>query len=138
MNTSEIHNPCPDCWQGWTWARAWVGTIAYRLGMLNKSAKDTSVVDFPTMHPWLRDDPYPPERSAWALAGLRRAGVDAALTSPPGEDIVPLVDGLHQLAQEGISVGYDHILERAIIRAAGLDPDTWGICQRCAGTAVLD
>jgi hypothetical protein len=129
--------PCPDCWNGYTWARAWLGMIAYRLGMI----ADEQGRNGP-MHPWLRDDPQPPTRPEY----VRQARPDLREMERPSDDMAELIAGLdaaydkawlaahpqHKHAGRG-----DRYLGEVIIRAAGLDPAVWGVCQRCGGTAEL-
>jgi hypothetical protein len=117
-------DPCPDCVNGWTNAAEWLQTYCHRLTML---ADDTvSAERGRGLHPWLNSDPYPPTDRRGNGQPLR-----------PGPDIVDLVKGLG--ARESF-MGFsgDHSVFNTIVRAAGLDPDTWGLCATCDGHGTVE
>lgn len=110
--------PCPAgdaCVAGHTSARAWLHDLV-QLTLMTGSAAQRPDRD---LHPWLED------------LSLRPDG-------HPTPDAVDLTTGL--AGREPGSLGHDGSdrfqATQKIIRAAGLDPDTWGICPACGGHGV--
>lgn len=137
LTRDKEHMPCPECHNGVTWARAWLRTYIYRIQMLTDDCFSQCL-----MHPWLSGDPYPPRRAEWVIEGLEELGIAVPNIGRPSADIKMLTDGLHQAARDDPgrvdeNVWYEYILEIPIIRAAGLDPKIWGVCQRCQGQATI-
>ncbi len=109
------YKKCPDCSNGYTQARERLEEMAHLLLVAGND-----VVRGKT-HPW---------SSQSAVHGEYR----------PGRDMLELTDGLAGRKHDGTVFGYDSCARwstvKAIIKAAGLDPDTWGICPTCEGEAV--
>lgn len=115
--------PCPAgeaCDRGQTSARAWVDEIARLALMLDDDMGSRS------------NDLYPFFRS---VAG----GGTHALRPRPSADIREFVTGL---AGHENMVGHDVYDRRRattrLIEAAGLDPQTWGVCPKCAGRGSVE
>jgi hypothetical protein len=105
--TIPTDTPCKDCFTtGLTVARRWLQHLAEQLiGLV--------------------DDPDATARGLGILTGER--------LGRPGPDMAALADGLI-----GVRSPYGGAIDVygatiTIIRAAGLDPDTWGICTTCGG-----
>ncbi len=120
--------PCPAgpaCVAGATSARAWVGQIAQLALMLDED-RDAQQRERP-MHPYFDSVPRP---YGWRW----RANVR------PSPDIAEFGTGLG--GREARFFGHDGIDQwhatKKLIEAAGLDPDTWGICQECAGRGSVE
>ena len=113
--------PAERSGSGVTAAREWIGHFAHMILML---AEEVPEYKNPTsdsartgrLHPWLQSMEYRPH-------------------VPPSADIRELTGGLAGRAPRGW--GHDAIdrwhATDAIIKAAGLDPKTWGICPACQG-----
>ncbi|MFI1889827.1 hypothetical protein [Streptomyces jumonjinensis] len=103
---------CPDCELGSTPARDWLAALVQLLMMLPE--------DRATTHPYITALARRPSRA-------------------PGPEIAELTTGL---AGRRGPFGHDSTDEwkaaSKIIKAAGLDPDTWGICPACHGHASTE
>lgn len=115
--------PCPagvDCQHGTTRARAWVKGLAHLCLMLDDDLQDQ--LRGRKLHPYLANVPS-------YTNGAR-----------PSVDIHEFGVGL--AGREGGFLGHDSIdswqAQRKLIEAAGLDPDTWGICPTCKGAAAVE
>lgn len=117
----RLHMPrCTDCsGTGATPARQWVGDIADLLLMLDcdVTAQDRGR----GLHPYLSDLMQRPRQR-------------------PSRDAIEFGTGLAGRApsfmmHDGIDSW--RALEK-VIRAAGLDPETWGMCAMCAATGVVE
>lgn len=127
---------CPDCSEhdyygkptrgtGTTVARRYVHELVRLLMLAGGDGYDSQFPErikrrnFP--HPWLKETPL--------LSDL----------PPPDAELTQLTDGLAERKCDG-PLGYDSIAtwvaERNIIKAAGLDEKTWGICPTCKGDAI--
>lgn len=122
----ELHaSPCPACSNGFTAAREWLDTLVGLLMMLpDETPERRNVKDMRggRMHPYLErleNRPY----------------------SRPSADITELTGGLAGRAPRA-TWGHDATDRWAanakVIEAAGLDPESWGLCPTCAGTACLE
>lgn len=112
------YKPCPDvaCQYGCTPARSWLEAITHLILIAgSETAKGGAVT-----HPWL-----------WALRNA--PGV------LPSSDMADLSTGLAERSPDSF-LGHDAVdrwtATRKIIQAAGMDPDTWGICPTCKGHCV--
>lgn len=109
---------CSDCDGGATATRQWLEGIAHIILMLDDDLL-AQRAERP-IHPWLAQlATHPASRPSPDAAelGLGLAGRSGA--GPFGHDAI---DRWRTTA--------------AIIKAAGLDPETWGICPTCKGTAL--
>ena len=130
--------PCPAgpmCMNGSTPARAWVGQLAHMLLMLDDDR--SSQQRGRRMHPYFDSVPRPFGTNTDLFARLR----DPYPRVPrPSEDIAEFGTGL--AGREGGWLGHDAIdrwrATNAVIKAAGLDPDVWGICQECQGHGSVE
>ncbi|MBG0818344.1 hypothetical protein [Planomonospora sp. ID82291] len=124
---AELRMPlCPACRYGHTAAREWLETFTHLLLMLadettaavrRKRARGQAT----TMHPYFQHLlDQPPTR--------------------PGDDIEELTVGLAgRPPRDGMHDGLDRWnATKAIITAAGLDPQTWGVCARCSGEGRIE
>ena len=107
---------CPDCGgHGTTTARRWVRACAHMLLMLDDDLDDQARGR--EMHLYFRDF------------------YTSAYGTRPSPDIREFGTGL--AGRAGSFIGHDSIdgwrATEKIIRAAGLDPETWGYCARCGG-----
>jgi len=123
-------DPCPDCCHGLTPARAWVEQMADLLLMLDDDVRDQERGR--ETHPYFESLPKP--------YGNERDRPTAFRAIRPSADIRELGTGL--AGREGSVFGHDACdrwsTANKIIAAAGLDPDVWGICQRCCGHASIE
>lgn len=131
--------PCPavdvDCFNGFTASRAWVHSVAYLLLMLDDDRRDQERGR--PMHPYFHSlEIHPHYSREW----YEQHGLFTRTLPRPGADIVAFGTGL--AGREGGWLGHDGCdqwtAEKSVIRAAGLDPDTWGICQKCGGRASVE
>lgn len=130
MPESLHEAPCPagdTCLNGETAARAWVGKVAYLLLMLDddRSAQQRGR----PMHPYFDSVPRPYGPPPTYDSNAR-----------PSADIAEFGAGL--AGREGSLMGHDALdhwsTKEKVIRAAGLDPEVWGICPRCYGHATVE
>ncbi|MGH3924413.1 MAG: hypothetical protein ACRDTT_16385 [Pseudonocardiaceae bacterium] len=119
-------SPCPAgpaCLRGETAARAWVAQVT-RLSLMLDDDRAAQERGRP-MHPYFDSFPKP-----WRTGGVPR----------PSPDIAEFGAGL--AGRESGSLGHDSLdqwqAEKKILRAAGLDPDVWGICPECAGHGSVE
>ena len=114
----ETEKKCPKCLHGYTMARK---RLADLVSLLLLSGSDSMKK---TCHPYFRDAPL--FHSEGAVCG---------------KDMAELTTGLAERPPEG-PLGHDVIdswkAEDKIIKAAGLDPETWGVCQECKGSGVVN
>lgn len=116
---------CSQCGSGWTPARQFLSAITHVLTAAAETAFDQKI--------GYRAHPY-----ASSLMEMH------ALTRHPGEDIIELVGGLTggTMRTFGETLSFDsmarHAMEEAIIRAAGLDPDQWGVCVNCYPDGIAE
>ncbi len=109
--------PCPAgdaCVNGYTTARTWLSGMTSLLLLVGDAAQNTNR----SVHPYL---------DAVPVYSARR----------PSPDAIELTAGLAgRPPREFGHDGSDRIQATdAIIRAAGLDPATWGVCPSCHGHA---
>jgi|ERR1051326_3799192 hypothetical protein len=121
--------PCPAgdaCLNGHTAAGAWVGEIAHLALMLDDDLGSQQRGH--RMHPYFDSVPRPYGSSSM------RSDVR------PSPDIAEFGAGL--AGRSGSFMGHDAIdrwrATDALIRAAGLDPKTWGICPECQGHGSVE
>ncbi|MEU4234893.1 hypothetical protein AB0F17_62360 [Nonomuraea sp. NPDC026600] len=118
--------PCPACRRGYTAAREWVDALAFLLLMLpdetpaaavRKRARGRSAA----MHPFV-------------------ASLMERPSERPDDGIEELTAGLAgRPPRDGDHDDLDVMkASRAIVAAAGLDPDVWGVCNRCGGRAQIE
>lgn len=104
---------CPDCDNGATTARDYLGSLAHLILVTANDARRGEC------HPWTHKIPLSPD-------------------APPSEDMLELSEGL--AGRPCDFMGHDAIdrwnATKAIIEAAGLDPEEWGICDTCGGNAI--
>lgn len=109
------YKACPDCENGYTPDHRWLDAIVHVLML----AGEAGIEDRP-LHPWLRE---------LALAPSQR----------PTPGMAKLTEGLAGRPPDR-PFGHDSIdnwsASKKIIEAAGLDPETWGICSTCKGSAI--
>lgn len=127
--------PCAACTQsvvtgrhstGTTAAREWVSTLTHLLLMLANEAPARKNQRLGSsrrgeLHPWLQSMNYRPR-------------------VPPSDDIIELTSGLAGRMPSAMghdSIDYWHAAD-AIVAAAGLDPEVWGICTTCHGEGVTE
>ena len=114
-----LEDRCGDCdGRGMTTARCWVEHLMSMVLMLNTDLNDQARGR--PMHPY--------------FDGVGHYG------GRPSPDIFELV---HGLAGRGDPGGWSDALDRwaatkNLIRAAGLDPEVWGICVVCAGHGTVE
>lgn len=120
MPESLEERDCEVCENGSTSARAWVEQIANLLLMLDDDRR--AQAQGRPIHPYLLD------------TGSFANGVR------PSADIAELGAGL--AGRESGWLGHDAIdrwhATSKIIEAAGLDPETWGICPACKGHGSIE
>jgi hypothetical protein len=131
--------PCPTCVDGATAASKWLETFCRRLWMLAEDA--IAQERGKPMHPYLTNDPCPvTTRGAYNAA--THTWTEWPQLIRPSADILPLIGGLVGETPDyfrGIIPGdHSYKMLMKIVEAAGLDPDTWGICTTCNGEARLD
>lgn len=129
----RLHDdPCPagrTCFNGATGARAWVQQMAHMLLMLDddRSAQERGR----PMHPYFASMPWPYRTGDWDQPADSRR---------PSADIAEFGTGL--AGRESSWLGHDAIdrwqAEEKLIRAAGLDPETWGLCPTCKGHGSVE
>jgi hypothetical protein len=117
----ELHErKCPDCRIGTTPGREWLSALVRMILMLDDDLRDQQLGR--PLHPY--------------LAELQNVYTDQRPTS----DVKALATGL--AGREAGFHGHDACdtwaAERAIVTAAGLDSDTWGICPTCDGHASVE
>ena len=120
--------PCPaKCSNGNTAAGEWLTKMVHLLLMLpdevpGRKSPDTDSARRGTLHPWLQSMEWRP-------------------SVPPSEDIAELTGGLAGRPPRG-AFGHDAIDNwqacKAIVSAAGLNPDSWGLCPVCQGHARVE
>lgn len=123
-------DPCPNagtrCVNGSTAARAWVEQLVQLLLMLDDAGLHRRRQ---TMHPYFDSVPRP---YVFVDDDGRRVLRCAEFPTP---DIAEFGTGL--AGRPAGLLGHDAIdrwrAEKKIVEAAGLDPDTWGICPACGG-----
>lgn len=108
------YRKCPRCERGLTSAREYLEAVVRLLAIGGSSTLRKE------RHPWMDGFPFSP------------SGVLS-------QDIVDLTTGLCGRSPS-CPFGHDSLdvwrATKAIIGAAGLDSETWGICQHCGGDAV--
>lgn len=122
--------PCPEggitCANGETAARAWVGTIARLLLLLD----DKRAVERGKLHPYFDSISRPYGYQGESYRSL----------PVPTPDIAEFGAGL--AGREPAFFGHDSIdawtAQRKVIEAAGLDAETWGICPACGGEGSVE
>jgi hypothetical protein len=123
--------PCSDCQGGQTYAGWWLQRLCQRLEMLARDVIDQERGK--PMHPWLANDPYPPTDSTHLF-------MPATRVLRPSKDMLALIAGLEGVPEEQVHGrfwgGRDHMLFRAIVKAAGLEH--WGGCETCQGEGTLE
>lgn len=112
---NPYYKRCPDCEGGYTPDHKWLSSIVHLLLMAGAAG-----IDDGPLHPWL-----------WNMT--------LAPNTKPSIEMAKLTGGLAGRMPR-VPFGHDGSdnwsAERKIIIAAGLDPETWGICQTCKGEAV--
>lgn len=110
--------PCPsdDCDNGSTVAAAWVEKIVWQLLILASADEANGQA----LHPWLKSVPLRPEKlpKPEAIRELT-GGLSREYRAPFGHDACDRWSAM-----------------KAVVRAAGLDPDAWCTCQTCKGHAM--
>lgn len=109
------HHPrdCPDCKRGYTHAAEWLHSIVHLLMMAGRDSAQGN------LHPWLAQLSTRPSNE------------------PPSPDMAELTTGLAGRAPSFIHDSLDNYSAyEKIIKAAGLDPKKWGICQTCKGEGI--
>lgn len=129
--------PCTDCENGWTAACEWLRILCSRIQGLASDIGDQRAGK--PAHPYLAQD-MNPFTTRGKFDG--RGWTELPALIRPSDDILPLVAGLTGRDEEHLMhpVAGDHSLGilLKIVAAAGLDPDTWGICTTCGGEATLE
>lgn len=120
--------PCPaGCSNGSTAAGEWLSSLVYLLLMLPDEVPEwknprTDSARRGQLHPWLQSLEHRP-------------------SGPPSADIAELTGGLAGRPPRQ-PFGHDALDQwqacKAVVRAAGLDPDTWGRCPQCKGRATVE
>lgn len=128
LTPDRLHEDgCPDCTRGHTAAAEWLQVLASRMDMLGSDIGDQQRGR--PLHPWLAQDSYPPTSDEYQV--LR-----------PSEDILDLLAGLTGRDKgdllSPLRGGDGYRIARKIIEAAGLDPETWGVCQACKGHGSIE
>lgn len=132
-----LEDRCPDCRRGYTWAREWIETLTNRIDMLASDVGDQDRGR--PMHPWLAEDQYP-ATTDFEYDEHRRL-VATPKVMRPSRDILELIAGLTGEDEKrllGPLRGSSYGIQKKLIEAAGLDPNTWGICPTCKGHATLE
>lgn len=120
---AELQLPrCPDCaGSGYTAASHYVQALCRLLVMLGDdlAAQERGR----PLHPYLAELPVYADRQR------------------PSADIKDLIRGLDPTADPDLLFGYSgsiayHVKDK-LVTAAGLDPETWGICARCSGNGEV-
>jgi hypothetical protein len=131
--------PCPagdQCLGGCTPARAWMSQIVHLLLMLYDDLAEQRRGSW-RMHPYFDSVPKPWRTNENIMDRLRNPNPAAPR---PSADIAELASGLAGRAP-GL-LGHDAInqwaAENTIIKAAGLDPDVWGVCPQCEGHGSVE
>ncbi len=142
------HRPCPEagrtCVAGATAGAAWLAAIVRLLTLAAEEAQytgdATAQAHFARSgrlwpHPWLLELPTRPHE---ATRSPPRSPADFA-TPPPTPDLLDLVARLTGEQPRG-PMGYggaaEYKLTKRLLKAAKLDPDTWGTCPVCKGEAL--
>ena len=111
---------CPDCRNGTTPGREWLSALSRMILMLDEDLRAQE-----------RGQPLHPY-----LAALENVYTNRR----PTADVRALGTGL--AGREAGWFGHDACdswaAEKAIITAAGLDPETWGICPTCSGHGSIE
>lgn len=131
--------PCPDCESGWTAAAEWLRTLCRRIQGLGDDIRDQRNGKPP--HPYLAEDPDPhTTRGEIDMVAKRWAKLPTLIR--PSADILPLLAGLTGCPEDRFHdpmVGdYSYNILAKVVAAAGLDPDTWGLCATCGGEAAIE
>lgn len=157
---SPSPRPCPEgdaCLNGYTVDGAWLKSIVTCLTLLSQCDHDRSRPNGLFPHPWLENLPFAPQTTK--PVGRRWDGTPYRQDAPIGEGYVPcipkvapatkafndLVLGLlatvdpdrAERRRTDMWMGHDSIdswqIAKALVTAAGLDPDSWGVCPTCEG-----
>lgn len=132
-----LESPCTDCRRGYTWAREWIENLANRIDMLASDIGDQDRGR--PMHPWLARDPYPATTDyRYDEQGNRTASPEVMR---PSRDILELIEGLTGDDESRLLSplrGSSYGIQKKLIEAAGLDPNTWGVCQSCQGYGTVE
>lgn len=152
--------PCPagdDCYNGYTVDGVWLKSVVTCLALLSASDHDSTRPNGVFPHPWLEGLPLAPQTTK--PVGRRWDGTPYRQGAAPGEGYVScvpkvapatkafndLVIGLLASVDESraeyrrkdMFLGHDAVdswqIAKAIVTAAGLDPNDWGICPTCEG-----
>lgn len=117
---SEKHG---ECFDGVTAGRRYVSAIAQILACAGGDAASGPLKRGIWPHPYIADLPMAPRHANRAVG--------------PTADLAALTTGL--AGREPWFCGHDacdrYSIEKRIIEASGLDPETWGICPVCEGYA---
>jgi hypothetical protein len=131
--------PCPDCENGGTPAAEWLRILCSRIQGLGGDIRDQNASKPP--HPYLAHDPDP-HTTRGAIDPVTRQWTEYPRLIRPSADILPLLAGLTGYPQERflepMAGDYSYNIAVRIVAAAGLDPDTWGLCATCTGEGLLD
>lgn len=132
-------NHCPDCENGWTAAAGWLRTFCRRIQHLGDDIRNQE--SGRPMHLYLTEDPNP-FTTRGAIDPVTRQWTELPRIIRPSADILPLLAGLTGRSEEDLlhplSGDHSYRIVMKLVAAAGLDPDTWGICTTCSGEAALD
>lgn len=132
-------NPCPDCENGWTAAAEWLRIICARIQGLGDDIRSQRAGKPP--HPYLAQDPAPfTTRAVFDMTTRQWTKYPQLIR--PSADILPLLAGLTGYPEdrflEPMAGDYSYNIVAKVAAAAGLNPDTWGLCTTCSGEGRLD
>jgi hypothetical protein len=158
---------CADCGgRGYSGGGLWLDALMYRLTMLARHVVNGEDALHPWLaedpYPPTREitRPVTPEEQEGVRAEIERCEAEGrgarsylyqlvkdgaevpvgAEIVQPSADLVHLVAALSGQAPERIAQGgssTSHLMAKAIVEAAGLDPDTWGSCPTCEGEGTV-
>lgn len=121
--------PCPagrDCVHGWTAAGAFLNTVVRDLLLAGSQAAEAAQAEPRELRRNGRLWPHP-----YLTETLNR-------TPFPSSDLAELTTGLAGRPSSR-PFGHDSLdswsAAKAVVKAAGLDPEVWGVCPECQGSA---
>lgn len=130
---------CADCESGFTAAAEWLRTFCSRIQGLGDDIRDQRAGKPP--HPYLAEDPDP-HTTRGAIDMDTKRWTEYPRLIRPSADILPVLAGLTGYAEDRLlhpmAGDHSYTILAKIVAAAGLDPDTWGICTTCGGEAVIE
>jgi len=124
-----VGNTCPDCTGGLTGAGMWLAWVCIQLSVIAGDVGDQQRGR--AMHPWL-------EQASHGYQTMKSEDRTVRPSPEIAELVANLADTTTARITDPFSGSHKYDIYRSIVAAAGLDPETWGSCTSCHGTAKIE